>query len=86
MKLSQARELYDYGVIQQIYASRDDYEGGWNLVFVTDQDVHHMRNTHGTVKTFKTFDALCRDAEKITSESVIRAPLVFGGDAHDFLG
>lgn len=87
MKLSKARELYHYGVIEELYAVRDYSESGWNLVFVTDSgqpnNIHCMRNTHGDKKIFKTFDALVRDVEKITSQGVSRVSLELRGEDYE---
>lgn len=87
MNLSKARELYHYGVIEELHAVRDYSESGWNLVFVTEsgqaQNIHYMRNTHGNKKVFKTFDALCRDVEKITLQGVSRVELELRGEDYE---
>ena len=71
MKLQQAKDFYELGVITSINALEAPYPLGWKLSFLIKDGRRMMLETAlGREKTFASFDTLIGEVQEITGKNV----------------
>ena len=67
MKVKQAKEYYELGILTGFYAVRDPMTTGWLLEVVGKQDRSWtLQTAKGEPKTFSSLDTLVGEIESIT--------------------